>query len=172
MVQLPKREESSSEFVLPDEGTYTVELDRLSEERVGKFEDRDGNYHPEQEFYFRIVDDPDFEGCELRVFVRTDTFYDGSGAGQPAKAYLIAKALLGPEFNPDEPPDTEDLVGRRCMGNIVHKKSVALDGSTRTYANLTGYAPLRKARGSVTSPRPSKSVNEQIDDLTVDDIPF
>jgi len=147
MVQLPRREESSTEFVLPDEGTYTLVLDRLSEERPSKFEDKDGNYPPEQEFYFKIVDDPDFEGCELRVFVRTNTFYDGSGAGQPAKAYLISKALLGPNFDPDEPPDTEDLVGLKCMGNVVHKKSVALDGTTRTIANLTGYAPLRRRKG-------------------------
>ena len=88
MVQLPKREESTTEFILPDEGTYTLVLDRLSEERPSKFEDKDGNYPPEQEFYFKIINDEDFDGCELRVFVRTNTFYDGSGAGQPAKGAL------------------------------------------------------------------------------------
>ena len=146
MVQLPRREESTTEFVLPDEGTYTLVLDRLSEERPSKFEDKDGNYPPEQEFYFKIINDEDFDGCELRVFVRTNTFYDGSGAGQPAKAYLIAKALLGPDFNPDEPPNTDDLVGLKCTGTVVHKKSMALDGTPRTFANLTGYAPLRRRR--------------------------
>jgi hypothetical protein len=158
MVQLPKREESSSEYQLPDEGNYTLVLDRLSEERPSKFEDKDGNYPPEQEFYFKIINDEDFDGVELRVFVRTNTFYDGSGAGQPAKAYLIAKALLGPDFDPDFPPDTNDLVGLKCTGTVVHKKSVALDGTTRTYANLTGYAPLRRRR--------------QAEPETVDDIPF
>lgn len=161
MVQLPRREESTTEFLLPDEGTYTLVLDRLSEERPSKFEDKDGNYPPEQEFYFKIVNDPDFEGVELRVFVRTNTFYDGSGAGQPAKAYLIAKALLGPEFDPDEPPDTNDLVGLKCTGTVVHKKSIASDGTPRTFANLTGYAPLRRRRAAR---------QEEIED--VEDIPF
>lgn len=162
MVQLPRREESSTEFVLPDEGTYTLVLDRLSEERPSKFEDKDGNYPPEQEFYFKIINDEDFDGVELRVFVRTNTFYDGSGAGQPAKAYLIAKALLGPDFDPDSPPDTDDLVGLKCTGTVVHKKSMASDGTTRTYANLTGYAPLRRKR--------QVQAQQEIED--VDDIPF
>jgi len=163
MVQLPRREESTTEFVLPDEGTYTLVLDRLSEERPSKFADKNGDFPPEQEFYFKIINDEDFEGCELRVFVRTNTFYDGSGAGQPAKAYLIAKALLGPEFDPDEPPDTDDLVGLKCMGNVVHKKSMASDGTTRTYANLTGYGPLRRRK------KQAQAVAEAED---IDDIPF
>jgi hypothetical protein len=160
MVQLPGRQESTSEYQLPDEGTYTLVLDRLSEERPSKFEDKDGNYPPEQEFYFKIINDEEFEGVELRVFVRTNTFYDGSGAGQPAKAYLIAKALLGNQFDPDVPPDTEDLVGLKCTGTVVHKKSVASDGTPRTYANLTGYAPLRRKKQQVV----------EVDD--VDEIPF
>jgi hypothetical protein len=160
MVQLPGRQESTSEYQLPDEGTYTLVLDRLSEERPSKFEDKDGNYPPEQEFYFKIINDEEFEGVELRVFVRTNTFYDGSGAGQPAKAYLIAKALLGNQFDPDVPPDTEDLVGLKCTGTVVHKKSIASDGTPRTYANLTGYAPLRRKKAPVV----------EVED--VDDIPF
>jgi hypothetical protein len=160
MVQLPGRQESTSEYQLPDEGTYTLVLDRLSEERPSKFEDKDGNYPPEQEFYFKIINDEEFEGVELRVFVRTNTFYDGSGAGQPAKAYLIAKALLGNQFDPDVPPDTEDLVGLKCTGTVVHKKSVASDGTPRTYANLTGYAPLRRKKQQVV----------EVED--VDEIPF
>jgi hypothetical protein len=160
MVQLPGRQESTSEYQLPDEGTYTLVLDRLSEERPSKFEDKDGNYPPEQEFYFKIINDEEFEGVELRVFVRTNTFYDGSGAGQPAKAYLIAKALLGNQFDPDVPPDTEDLVGLKCTGTVVHKKSIASDGTPRTYANLTGYAPLRRKKAPVV----------EVED--VDEIPF
>jgi hypothetical protein len=160
MVQLPGRQESTSEYQLPDEGTYTLVLDRLSEERPSKFEDKDGNYPPEQEFYFKIINDEEFEGVELRVFVRTNTFYDGSGAGQPAKAYLIAKALLGTQFDPDVPPDTEDLVGLKCTGTVVHKKSIAADGTPRTYANLTGYAPLRRKKQQVV----------EVED--VDEIPF
>jgi hypothetical protein len=160
MVQLPGRQESTSEYQLPDEGTYTLVLDRLSEERPSKFEDKDGNYPPEQEFYFKIINDEEFEGVELRVFVRTNTFYDGSGAGQPAKAYLIAKALLGVNFDPDVPPDTEDLVGLKCTGTVVHKKSIASDGTPRTYANLTGYAPLRRKKQQVV----------EVED--VDEIPF
>lgn len=163
MVQLPRKEESTSEWLLPDEGNYTLILDRLSEERPSKFEDKDGNYPPEQEFYFKIVNDEDFDGVELRVYVRTNTFYDGSGAGQPAKAYLIAKALLAEKFDPDNPPDTDDLVGLKCTGTVVHKKSMASDGTTRTFANLTGYAPLRKRQ------RQAEPVVEAED---IDSIPF
>jgi len=165
MVQLPKREESSSEFVIPDEGTYTLVLDRLSEVRPSKFEDKDGNYPPEQEFYFKIVNDEDFAGVELRVFVRTNTFYDGSKTGQPAKSFLIAKALLGTEFNPNQPPDTDDLVGLKCTGTVVHKKSVALDGTPRTFANLTGYAPLRQRKQA-------SAVPSQDTELDIDEVPF
>lgn len=166
MVQLPRRAESTTEFVLPDEGTYSLVLDRLSEERPSRFADKDGNFPPEQEFYFKIINDEDFDGCELRDYVRTNTFYDGSGAGQPAKAYVVAKALLGPEFDPDEPPDTDDLVGLKCTATVVHKKKVQPDGTTRTFANLTGYAPLRrKKQGGYKEP-----IAELAEDI--DDIPF
>lgn len=162
MVQLPKREESTSEFVLPDEDIYVVVLDRLSEERESKFADKNGVHHPEQEFFFKIVGDEEFDGCELKVYVRTDTFYDGSGAGQPAKVYLIAKALLGASFDPDTPPDTDDLVGLKCRGTVTHKKSINSEGSEVTYANLTGFSPMRERK-------PKAGMSEPED---VDDIPF
>jgi len=165
MVQLPKREESSSEFVIPDEDVYTLVLDRLSEERLGKFPDKNGELHPEQEFYFKILDDAEFAGCELRVYVRTDTFYDGSGAGQPAKAYLIAKALLGASFDPDSPPDTDDLVGLKCRGTITHKKVMGADGSERTFANISSFSAMR-ARKSKADQTADKEA------LTVEDVPF
>ena len=165
MVQLPKRQESQSEFLIPDEGTYKLKLDRLSEVRLGKFADKDGNFHDEQEFYFHIIDDDDFDGCELREFVRVDTFYDGEGGGQPAKIFLIAKALLGAEFDPDEPPDTDELVGRKCLGNVTHKKSIALDGSTRTYARISAFMPVRQKRQNA-----ARSVDDTIE--SVEDIPF
>jgi hypothetical protein len=122
MVQLPKREESTSEFVIPAEDTYTMVLDRLSEERLGKFPDKNGVLHPEQEFYFKILDDEEYEGCELRVYVRVDTFHDGSGGTQPAKVFLISKALLGASFDPNVPPDTEDLVGLKCRATVAHRQ--------------------------------------------------
>lgn len=168
MVQLPRREESSSEFIMPEEGMYTIRLDRLSEERPSRFESKDGIYHLEQEFFFRITDDDEFDGFELKVFVRVDTFYDGSGAGQPAKVYQIAKALLGPEFDPDEPPDTEDLVGRKCIGTIAHKKIAGNDGGERTFANLVAYAPLRRSKAT-----PARTIDQAAGKpLDVDDIPF
>jgi len=171
VVQLPKREQSSSEFVLPEEDTYTLVLDRLSEERLGKFADNNGVFHPEQEFYFKIVDDAEFAGCELRVYVRTDTFYDGSGKSPtPAKVYSIAKALLGSSFDPDIPPDTEDLVGLKCRGTITHKKVTGADGADRTYANISSYLPLRQRRSASDVQAPEREVVE--DPKDVDDIPF
>lgn len=165
MVQLPRREESTSEFVIPDEDIYVVVLDRLSEERTGKFADKNGVYHPEQEFYFKIVGDEEFDGCELKVYVRTDTFYDGSGAGQPAKVYLIAKALLGASFDPDTPPDTDDLVGLKCRGTVTHKKSINSEGTEVTYANLTAFSPMRERK-------PKTTAADEADPQDIDDIPF
>ncbi len=170
MVQLPKREESSSEFVIPDEDVYTIVLDRLSEERTGKFADKNGDYHPEQEFYFKILDDEEFAGCELKVYVRTDTFYDGAGAGQPAKVFLIAKALLGASFDPDVPPDTDDLVGMKCRGTIVHKKVIGADGSERTYANIASFSPMRQRKPASSVQAPDRPIVEDAEDI--DDIPF
>lgn len=166
MVQLPKREESSSEFIIPDEDVYTVVLDRLSDERMGKFPDKNGELHPEQEFYFKILDDEEFSGCELKVYVRTDTFYDGSGAGQPAKVFLISKALLGSSFDPDSPPDTDDLVGLKCRATVTHKKVMGTDGSERTYANISSYSPLRARRQAQAEPEAEPEQG------TVDEIPF
>jgi hypothetical protein len=166
MVQLPKREESSSEYVIPAEDTYTVILDRVSEERLSKFADKNGVIHPEQEFYFKILDDEEYEGCELRVYVRTDTFYDGSGAGQPAKVYLISKALLGASFDPDVPPDTDDLVGLKCRATIAHKSSLAADGTERTYANIASYTPMRTRTPKVEA----KPVDVEPEDDS--DVPF
>jgi hypothetical protein len=43
---------------------------------------------------------------------------------------------------------------------VVHKRSIASDGTPRTYANLTGYAPLRRKKQQVV----------EVED--VEDIPF
>jgi hypothetical protein len=153
MVQLPKREESSSEFIIPAEDTYTMVLDRLSEERLGKFPDKNGVLHPEQEFYFKILDDEEYAGCELRVYVRVDTFHDGGGGTQPAKVFNISKALLGASFDPNVPPE-------------AHKSSLAADGTERTYANIASYSPMR-----TRTPKVEAQAIEQ-EPQTVDDIPF
>jgi hypothetical protein len=166
MVQLPKREESTSEFVIPAEDTYTMVLDRLSEERLGKFPDKNGVLHPEQEFYFKILDDEEYEGCELRVYVRVDTFHDGSGGTQPAKVFLISKALLGASFDPNVPPDTEDLVGLKCRATVAHKTSMAADGTERTYANIASYSPMRTRTPKVEA----KPVDVEPEDDS--DVPF
>lgn len=168
MVQLPKREESVSDYLLPDEDVYTVVLDRLSEERPGKYlNERTGEYPPEQEFYFKIINDEEFEGVELRVFVRTDTFYDGTGKSpNPAKVFLIARALLGASFEPGMPPDTDDLVGLKCRGTVTHKKKVNSEGTEMTYANLTGFSPIRERKPRAQENQASEPMGD------VDDIPF
>jgi hypothetical protein len=166
MVQLPKREESSSEFIIPAEDTYTMILDRLSEERLGKFPDKNGVLHPEQEFYFKILDDEEYAGCELRVYVRVDTFHDGGGGTQPAKVFNIAKALLGSSFDPNVPPDTEDLIGLKCRATVAHKSSLAADGTERTYANIASYSPMRTRTPKVEA----KPVDVEPEDDS--DVPF
>jgi hypothetical protein len=155
MVQLPKREESTSEFVIPAEDTYTMVLDRLSEERLGKFPDKNG-----------VLDDDEYEGCELRVYVRVDTFHDGAGGTQPAKVFLISKALLGASFDPNVPPDTEDLVGLKCRATVAHKTSLASDGTERTYANIASYSPMRTRTPKVEA----KPVDVEPEDDS--DVPF
>ena len=158
MVQLPKPEQAVRDYLLPAEVQYTVVLDHLGEVTPSKFADKDGNFPLEQSFFFKIVDDEEFDGVELRVFVRM-SWWDGS-VGQPSKSYLIAKAMLGDQLDYDNPPDTDDLVGMRCKANVVHKSSVGTDGGTRTFANLTGWAPMRRR----------KQVVQEAEDI--DSIPF
>lgn len=158
MVQLPKPEQAVRDYLLPAEDQYTVVLDHLGEVTPSKFADKDGNFPLEQSFFFKIVDDEEFDGVELRVFVRM-SWWDGS-VGQPSKSYLIAKAMLGDQLDYDNPPDTDDLVGMRCKANVVHKSSVGTDGGTRTFANLTGWAPMRRR----------KQVVQEAEDI--DSIPF
>ena len=188
MVQLPKREESENEYPMPEPGVYLIELTGLSEVRPSKFaNDKTGIHHPEQEFYFQIKDseafpvDEEFIDFQLKVYVRVDTFYDGSGAGSPAKVFLITQAMYGSEFDPDLIYDTEDLIGKRCLGTVAHKVTFDEQGNKKTWANLTSYAPVKKAKPLTAEQKRAElerqlaALEEQPVDETpedIDDIPF
>jgi hypothetical protein len=188
VAQYPKPEDSKAEFPMPAEGVYLMELHNVGEEHIGKFPDKHGDFHTEENFYFHIKNSAafpvtqEFVDFELMVYVRSDTFYDGSAGGNPATSYVISKALLGSEFNASTPPNSWDLIGRQCYGTIRHKDSFDEGGKkTGTWAKLTGYAPVSQAPVvQLTAAEKRAALEKQLAELTgepteetdVDDIPF
>jgi hypothetical protein len=74
--------------------------------------------------------------------------------------------LLGASFDPNVPPDTEDLVGLKCRATVAHKTSMAADGTERTYANIASYSPMRTRTPKVEA----KPVDVEPEDDS--DVPF
>lgn len=143
MAILPKPSESQGDFTLPDPGMYTVELISY-----------DG---PEQSMYdaeksivwleFNILNDEDFQGTTIKQL------YGWSMHPTMSKLYPVIKALNGGTYDDDAELDLDDLVGNRMMATVEHveKASKNNPGETRTFARITGAAPIRRKK---TKPAP------------------
>ena len=110
---------------------------------------------------------------ELLAEVQTDkatmefeSFYDGGGdPSKISKLYKIAKAILGPELDPEDAGDTDDFVNRKAILELLHgvKKLGPNAGKPKLVIANYKYIKRKKAQAK-------PDVEQDITDI--DDIPF
>lgn len=151
-MRLPKPSASTSEFVVPDAGVYTMEFTDYNEPEISMYKKANGEDQWRIKLVFTIRDDDDYAGEEIWAWY-------GWSMHPKAKLYPIVKALLGRDIDEDEDPDLDDLLGKRIMGTLDNVTKTTENG-TKTYANLVAASPVRKAK--VKAPTSAASREEKI----------
>ena len=162
MTTLPSQNSSVSDFNLPDEGIYRMRLIDVSDPILSQFKTKSGGDKYQVKLLFKIDDDDsDSDGEEL-------TYYASISMHPNSSMYPAVKALMGgQEIDPDEEIDLDDCIGKHVLGTLTHvtKPSTKNPGQMATFANITGFAPIRKKKKAVmTAPAPKDEDEDVWDD--------
>ena len=169
MVRIPKASESTAEFKLPENGTYTaVVLDidppTLSQqsgkqqqlfkwELIAMFDDEDTEW----------VDEFADKGTVLHDYVNIESFFDGGGdPTRVSKLYKIAKALRGPELDPEDAGDTDDFKGMKAILEIEQGTKTMGANAGQPKAVITAYKYIKRKKAQA---KPDV-------ELDINDVPF
>lgn len=155
MTFLPKPSESQGDFTLPDPGMYTVEF-------IGYDGPEQSTFDPEKSIVwmrFNIINDDDFQGTEIKQL------YGWSMHPTMSKLYPVVKALNGGQYDDDAELDLDDLIGNTMLATVEHieKASRNNPGEMRTFARITGAAPVRRKKAK-PAPKPPVEDDEFEDD--------
>lgn len=176
MVKIPKASESESDgFQIPAAGTYTAIVQEITPEQVsqqsGKLEqvfkwELLSMYDDDQEEW--VQEFPD-KGAVLFDYVNVESFYDGGGdPSKISKLYKIAKAIRGPELDPEDAGDTDDFRGAKVLLELEQGKKKMGPNAGQPKAVIMAYKYIKRkkaqAKPDVEQPAP------EYDD--VEDIPF
>ena len=153
MATLPKPSESQGDFTLPDPGMYKVEF-------VGYDGPEQSTFDPEKSIVyleFEITNDDDYDGEKLRQL------YGWSMHPTMSKLYPVVKALNGGTYDDDAELDLDDLIGNLMQATVEHieKASRTNPGEKRTFARITGAAPVRRKKAK---PAPQPVLEEDDDE--------
>lgn len=137
MAKLPSPAQSQSEFVLPEEGVYTVELVDYDGPKPSTFDvDKETI-----ELHFAIRDDDDYDGVKIRQ-------YFGYTMHERSKLYGAVKALIGGQIDDDDELDLDDLMGKRALGTVTIKEKPRRDNPAEMarFPRLDAFSPIRKKK--------------------------
>lgn len=175
MVRIPKASESEGEgFKLPANGTYTAVVIDLGEPAVSQQSGKE-----QQLFKWELVsmfDDEETEwvtefedkGAVVYDYVNIESFFDGGGdPTRVSKLYKIAKALRGPELDPEDPGDTEDFRGAKAILELEQGVKTMGANIGQPKIVITAYKYIK--RKNKAKPEEERAVPEYED---VNDIPF
>jgi hypothetical protein len=154
MVRIPKASESEGEgFKLPENGSYTAVVididDPAMSAQTGKMQ---------QLFKWELVamfdeDETewvsDFEdkGTVLHDYVNIESFFDGGGdPTRVSKLYKIAKAIRGPELDPEDAGDTDDFKGAKAILEIEQGKKSMGANVGQPKAVITAYKYIKRKK--------------------------
>ena len=168
MTKLPSQNSSVADFVLPEEGIYRMRLIEVSEPILSQFKKKNGDDKFQVIMTFKIDDDEsDSDGEEL-------IYYASISMHPKSSMYAPVKALMGGvEIDPDDEIDLDELVNKYVLGTLTHvtKASTRTPGTMATYANITGFAPIRKKKKAVAADpeKPAKPAPKTEEDEIWDD---
>lgn len=137
-MKLPKLSLSTGEYVVPEPGSYTMELASYTDPEPSSFDPDKLRFS----MTFRIVDDADFEGVEVRQFY-------GWSMHASSKLFPVIRALRGgAEIDEDDEIDLDELIGRKVVGmvEVVEKPRRDNPAEMARFANVVGVSPLRRKK--------------------------
>lgn len=172
MARIPKASESESDgFKLPENGTYTAQVLELGEPQVSA---QSGKL--QQLFKWELLsmfDDEETEwvtefedrGAVLFDYVNIESFFDGGGdPTRVSKLYKIAKAIRGPELDPEDPGDTEDFLGMKAILEIEQGTKTMGANAGQPKAVITAYKYIKRKKAQA---KPDVEL-----DIDIEEIPF
>lgn len=175
MVRIPKASESVSEgFKLPENGTYTAQVIEIDPPAVSQ---QSGKM--QQLFKWQLLSMFDEEETEwvsefpdrdavLHDYVNIESFFDGGGdPTRVAKLYKIAKAIRGPELDPEDAGDTDDFIGMKAILEIEQGTKTMGANAGQPKAVITAYKYIKRKKAQA-----KPDVEQEIDFVDIDDVPF
>lgn len=170
MVRIPKASESKSDgFQIPAAGTYTAIVQDITPEQVspqsGKLEqvfkwELLAMFDDDQEEW--VSEFPD-KGAVLFDYVNVESFYDGGGdPTKVAKLYKIAKALRGPELDPEDAGDTEDFLGMKAILELEEGRKKMGPNAGQPKAVIVAYKYIKRKKAQAKSDV----------EMDIEDVPF
>ncbi len=168
MTKLPSQNSSVSDYSMAEEGIHRMRLTEVSDPILSQYKKTNGDDKWQLKLTFQIDDsESESDGETLNHFASISMHPKSS-------TYPIVKALLGgQEIDPDAEIDFDDLIGRHVMGTVTHvqKPSRNNPGQMATFANITGFAPIRRKKktADATPDKPAKPAPKTADDDIWDD---
>lgn len=136
--QLPRKSESTGEFITPDAGVYTLEFMGYDDPVPSSFDED----KLRMKLKFEVVDDEEYEG------VTVNQWY-GVSMHVRSKLYPVIKALRGgQEIDEDEDINLDELIGARIQGTLDKIEKPDKNDPTRTieFPVLVAASPIRKKK--------------------------
>ena len=141
------RETEPGEFRAPDEDFYVLEFAGWDAPVRSAYEDKaTGEFPMRINLKFKVVSDLqgdlEFEGCDASQFYGLDL---NPNAKSSIWAVLTA---LDPTEDPKPGAPLEPYLGKRLIGEIVHKRKAKKDDPAviLTFANVGGVKPMKKQK--------------------------
>lgn len=138
---LPRKSEATSEFIVPEDGVYTLELIGFDDPVASSF-DADKE---RIKLKFAVIDDEEYDGVEVHQWY-------GVSMHVRARLYGVVKALRGgADIDEHEDIDLEDLIGKKVQGTLEQVTKPRRDNPEEkvTFANVVSVAPIRRKKNAV-----------------------
>jgi hypothetical protein len=172
MVRIPKVSESVSDgYEMPAEGSYTAVIEAVE---PPQFSEMYGNN--QQLFKWKLLtmfDEEEEQWTEefadkdkiVFDYVNVDKFTDGGGdPTRVSTLYKIAKAILGPELDPEDAGDTDDFVNRKAILELLHGVKKLGPNAGKPKLVIANYKYIKRKK---TQAKPDVEM-----ELDVEEIPF
>lgn len=152
------REDAPSEYRVPDEDFYVVELIGNDDPVPSQYQDKaTGEFPMRVNLKFKIVSDLqgdlEYEGCEVGKFVGIDINPNDKGS------ILHVMNALDPAAEVEAGASLAPFLGKRMIAEITHttKPRKNRPGEFATFANIAGYKPNKKAKKAAEPEAPKRN---------------
>lgn len=153
------REHAPSEYRVPDEDFYVVELIGNDDPVQSRYQDKaTGEFPMRCNLKFRVVSDLqgdlEFADAEVGLFVGLDINPNDKGS------ILAVLTALDPTADVEPGSSIAPFFGKQMIGEIVHTtkpKKNGAPGETSTFANIKGFRAVKKQKKAAEAEQPKRN---------------